>query len=300
MEECLADFLTYLGDVKRLSANTVEAYHHDLQQFQDFLGRVQRDLSSVDHRLLRSFLANQQARGYSRRTVSRRCACLRSFFHFLVDTGRLDSNPATTLSFPVKGGRLPRFLTEAEAEQITERAGGNDGMSIRDRAIMEILYATGIRVGELCGLRLRDVDIREGSIRVIGKGDRERVVLAGSPALEALRRYIVELRPMLAEGADYSGEIVFLGNRGSPIRPRQVRRIVEREGAKLIGGDGISPHTLRHTFATHLLAHDADLRTVQELLGHRNVSTTQIYTHLTRGEIRKVYDASHPRAGEQE
>lgn len=290
-------FLGYLKNVRNLSGNTIAAYRRDLAQFTDFLCRMGiSDLSLVNHRVLRSFLANQQARGYARASVARRAACVRAFFHFLVENGMLGSDPSTTLVFPVRGRRLPRFLTEREAGELVDGRPVETEVGIRDRAIIELLYATGIRVGELCGLRVCDLDLDSGVVRVVGKGDRERVVLAGRPALTALASYLRNARPALARVRGYEGDVVFLGNRGAPVDPRQVRRIVDREARALIGGEGLSPHTLRHSFATHMLANGADLRSVQELLGHRNVATTQIYTHLTRAEVRKAYDSSHPRA----
>jgi integrase/recombinase XerC len=228
--------------------------------------------------------------------VARRSACLRAFFHFLTESDVLASDPSTTLTFPVKGRKLPRFLSEPEAEALTEGTFESSDLYIRDRAIIELLYATGMRVGELCSLRLSDVDLEAGVIRVVGKGNRERVVLAGRPAMGALDEYLKSIRPGLTGKKSYKGEAVFLGKLGSPIDPRQVRRIVDREARALIGGEGLSPHALRHTFATHLLAHGADLRSVQELLGHKNVATTQVYTHLTRADVRKAYDKSHPHA----
>ncbi len=297
-ERAAAAFLEYLVGVRNLSPNTVAAYRRDLAHFSEFLGRAGiEDLALVNHRTLRSFLANQQTRGYARSSVARRSACLKAFFHYLVDTGLLASDPSTTLTFPVKGRRLPRFLTEQEAGVLADGAGeDDDDAGIRDRAIIELLYATGMRVGELCSLRVGDVDLDAGAIRVVGKGDRERVVLAGRPALDALARYLAESRPSLARVKSYQGDAVFLGRQGSPIDPRQVRRIVEREAKALLANEGLSPHNLRHSFATHMLSRGADLRSVQELLGHKNVATTQIYTHLTGAEIRKAYDSSHPRA----
>lgn len=290
-------FLDNLAGVRNLSPNTVAAYRRDLAHFTDFLQRAGIDnLSMVDHRTLRSFLANQQTRGYARTSVARRSACLRAFFHFLTDSGILANDPSTTLTFPVRGRRLPRFLTEREAEALTEGPVEVSELGIRDHAMIEMLYATGMRVGELCGLRLADVDLDAGVFRVVGKGDRERVVLAGEPAVQALLEYLQSARPKLARISAYDGEAVFLGKRGSPIDPRQVRRIVEREAKANVGGEGVSPHALRHSFATHMLANGADLRSVQELLGHKNVATTQIYTHLTRAEVREAYDNSHPRA----
>jgi len=295
--ELVDAFLEHLRRVRNLSPNTVAAYARDLAQFEDFLGRSGiDDLAVVDHKILRSFLANQQARGYARSTVSRRCACLRAFFHFLAETGALERDPATTLSFPVGGRRLPRYLTEPETESLVENPPTQGELALRDNAIIEVLYATGIRVGELCGLKLPDVELEAGTIRVVGKGDRERVALLGRPAARALENYITGERALLAERSGASGEFVFLGKRGSPIDQRQVRRIVERIAQALVTGGNVSPHTFRHTFATHMLAHGADLRAVQELLGHQNVATTQIYTHLTRAEIRKAYEKSHPRA----
>jgi integrase/recombinase XerC len=294
--ESIAVFLEHLNSGRRLSPNTIKSYARDLEQFSDFLARAGvDDLSKVDHKLLRSFLANQQTRGSARSTVARRCACLRAFFHFQLEQGNLEADPASTLSFQVKGRRLPRFLTEPETQAIIAGHRADDELALRDNAIMEVLYATGIRVGELCTLRLPDVDPGSGTIRVVGKGDRERVALMGGCAVRALAMYIEAGRSVLAERSGYAGEVVFLGKRGAPIDQRQVRRIIHREASGIATGD-ISPHTFRHTFATHMLAHGADLRTVQELLGHRNVATTQIYTHLTKAEIRKAYEQSHPRA----
>lgn len=295
--ECVDAFLEHLAVARNLSENTVSAYRRDLGQFADFLARAGvGDLAAADHRLLRSFLANQQARGYARSTIARRCACLRAFFHFALEDGRLPSDPSTTLSFQSKGNRLPRHLSEQETGELVDAPVPPVELALRDRAIIEVLYATGIRVGELCSLALQDVDLDAGMIRVVGKGDRERVALAGGPASRALGRYLAEERGVLAARSGYGGDVVFLGKRGSPLDPRQVRRVVEREAAVLHAAGGVSPHTFRHTFATHMLAHGADLRSVQELLGHRNVATTQIYTHLTKAEIRKAYDRSHPRA----
>jgi integrase/recombinase XerC len=297
MDDCALEFLEYLKGGRNLSANTVASYTRDLGHFSEFLERAGvDDLSLVDHKLLRTFLANQRTLGYSRATVARRCACLRSFFHYLVESGALDSDPATTLSFPVKGRRLPRYLSEAETESLLDLPLADAELAARDRAIIEALYATGMRVGELCGLRLRDVDLDSGVVRVVGKGDRERVVLAGQPAVEALAKYVTEERPRLAARSGYEGDTVFLGKRGSPIDQRQVRRVIQREAAPIAASDGVSPHTFRHTFATHMLAHGADLRSVQELLGHRNVATTQIYTHMTKSEIKRAYEKSHPHA----
>ena len=295
--ERIEAFIAYLKNVRNLSPNTIKSYRLDLEKFTEFLSRAGiTDLSELDHKALRSFLANQRTRGYSRATVARRCACLRSFFHFLVESGVMSRDPARALAFSVKGGKPPRFLTEAEADALAEGSGKSTDTGLRDRAIIEVLYATGIRVSELCNLRLGDIDSEAGAIRVVGKGRRERVVPAGRHAMGFLQLYLEEARPALLKPGAYSGDTVFLGRRGAPLDPRQARRVVDRECRAALGGEGISPHTLRHTFATHLLSRGADLRSVQELLGHRNVATTQVYTHLIRSEIRRAYDKSHPRA----
>jgi len=297
IHELVDAFLDHLLRVRNLSSNTVASYATDLAQFEEFLRRAGiDDLGGVDHKLLRSFLANQQSKGYARSTVSRRCACLRAFFHFLAETSAIDGDPSTTLSFPVKGRRLPRYLTEPETEALLATPPGAEELALRDRAIIEVLYATGVRVGELCGLKLTDVDLDAGTLRVVGKGDRERVALLGRPAAGAMESYISGERERLAERSQRAGDFVFLGRRGSPMDQREVRRVVDRVSSELAAAGNVSPHTFRHTFATHMLAHGADLRAVQELLGHSNVATTQIYTHLTRAEIRKAYEQSHPRA----
>ncbi|MDD5447783.1 MAG: tyrosine recombinase XerC [Actinomycetota bacterium] len=292
----LDDFFEYLARVRGLSENTIRAYRVDLDHFMRFLDHAEVDLTSVDHRLLRSFLANQKARGYSRGTVARRCACLRSFFRYLEETGALASNPASTLSFNLKGRKLPRVLSEFEAQILADNAGKGSKTPSRDRAIIEMLYGTGIRVGELCALCLRDIRLGESAIRVLGKGGVERTVVMGNYAKEALENYIESERGKLARGGNYHGDIVFLGVRGKPINPREVRRVLERESILLGGSKISSPHVLRHTFATHMIARGADLRSVQEMLGHRNVATTQIYTHLDSEAVKRAYGKSHPRA----
>ncbi|MBN2168169.1 MAG: tyrosine recombinase XerC [Actinobacteria bacterium] len=289
-------FLAFLKGTRHYSKKTIEAYKIDLLHFEDFMKRVEvDDFRQIDHKTLRSFLANQVTRGYSRSTVARRCACIKAFFKYLIESGVIDKDPATTVSFPVKEKKLPRFLTEEEALTLVESGIGGETLALRNKAVVELLYATGIRVSELCDILLGDVDFKNGVIMVMGKGSRERTVLAGKLAIEAVKRYVEELRPSLIEEGDYSGGSLFLGKRGRPLNPREVRRILKKQSLMIDSGN-VSPHTLRHTFATHLLANGADLRAVQELLGHKDISTTQIYTHLTLGEVRKAYDRCHPHA----
>lgn len=290
------DYLAYLEGTRNYAKKTIEAYAADLSHFIDFLGRLEiDDYNEVDHKILRSFLANQVTRGYSRPTVARRCACMKAFFKYLTESQVVDNDPAATLSFPVKGRKLPRFLTENEMTNLAEGIGGNEPVDFRDKAVIELLYATGIRVSELCDIHMGDVDFDSAVIIVKGKGNRERVVLVGNKALRAVGRYVDEVRPALVKEGQDTGNILFLGKRGSPLNPREVRRILKKHSLVVESGS-VSPHTLRHTFATHLLTNGADLRSVQELLGHKDIATTQIYTHLTMGEIRKAYDRCHPHA----
>ncbi|MBN1288023.1 MAG: tyrosine recombinase XerC, partial [Actinobacteria bacterium] len=281
-------FLAFLKGTRHYSKKTIEAYKVDLLHFEDFMNRLEvDDLKEIDHKTLRSFLANQVTRGYSRSTVARRCACIKAFFKYLVESQVIDMNPATTVSFPIKGKKLPRFLTEEEAVTLVKGPADGEPLALRDKAIVELLYATGIRVSELCDILLGDVDYGNGVIMVMGKGSRERTVLAGKYAIEAVEKYVEELRPRLVEAVDCSGGSLFLGKRGRPLNPREVRRVLKKQSLMIDSGN-VTPHTVRHTFATHMLANGADLRTVQELLGHKDISTTQIYTHLTLGEVRKA------------
>ncbi len=290
-------FLSHLEEVRGLSPNTVSAYRNDLEHFFDFLERMGlSDIKKVDHKTLRAFLAFEETRGHSRPTIARRCASLKSFFRYLADAGLIDTNPASALSFRVSGRKPPVFLSESEVMRLLEGSGSDPVLQIRDLALIEVLYATGIRVGELCALKLGDIDFDGCTMRVCGKGNKERIVLFGAKARDALLSYIELARPILLKSSDYKGDAVFLGSRGKPINPRQVQRVIERESRRLSSRGRISPHTLRHSFATHMLSRGADLRTVQELLGHASISTTQVYTHLSKSDIKRAYDRTHPRA----
>ncbi len=297
MEEQVKEFLDYLCKVRRFSPHTVRSYASDLRQMVDYLDRRGiENPKDVDHRSLRSFLALQHTRGYARNTISRRAATIRTFFRFLTDRGMLEVDPASLLAIPKRHESPPRVLSLEEVENLVEEAGHGRKMELRERAIMELLYATGIRISELTSLGLKDLDPLAEEIRVLGKGSKERVVPVGKPAIVALQEYLSELRPKLVSVEKGDSGKVFLGVRGGPLRPREVRRILEREWETRLPGDRISPHTLRHTFATHMLSGGADLRTVQELLGHSDIATTQVYTHISQSEIKSIYDKAHPRA----
>lgn len=300
MDKWRDGFITYLMAEKRVSAKTVESYGYDLEQFLDFLTTREkldpaRYLPAVDHRLIRRFLGYLYQKGYSKRSVARKLACLRTFFKYLCRENLLARNPLALMKSPRLEQRLPGFLHVDEVEAILLRPDTSTPLGLRDRALLETLYATGVRVSELVALNIGDVDYSEGSVQVMGKGGKERLVPLGSEAIAALGRYLQQARPRLACA---SGErrALFLNRWGKRLSARSVRRVLDKYVAEVALAKHLSPHTLRHSFATHLLNAGADLRSVQELLGHASISTTQIYTHVTRERLKSVYQQTHPRA----
>ena len=285
----IAAFLRYLLAERAASSHTVRSYRADLLDCVAFLAR--RGLGALvdaDARVVRGYLADLHARGLARTSIARRLATLRSFFRYLTRRGLVKGNPAREVRTPSLPGRLPAHLPIDQSEALFHQPFGEDEASRRDRAILEMLYASGVRVAELSGLSLEDLDLRDGSVRVLGKGRKERIVPLGSKAVEALRGYLGE-----REGA--RGPL-FRNPRGGRLTVRSLHRIV-RARARAAGLVGrVTPHTLRHTFATHLLDAGADLRLIQELLGHARLTTTQRYTHVSVERLAKVYDAAHPRA----
>ncbi len=296
----LDEYLGYLETERNMSPETVRAYRGDLLGFIQFCQRagVTRP-EDVDHRLLRRYLSNLQTRGYSRATVARRSSAVRSFFRFLLQRGNLVSDPAAALSPPRKDRRLPRVLRLEEVDDCEARQRLRIyTTSLRDMALVELLYSTGMRVGELANLDVEDLDTDRGEVIVLGKGRKERIIPVHDAALQLLAGYIEKERPILAANGAGGGDgnPLFLSVRGGRLSDRGVRRVVERFFRGLEGGKRVSPHTLRHTFATHMLQGGADLRTVQELLGHVDLSTTQIYTHLDKDQLKRVFFRTHPRA----
>jgi integrase/recombinase XerC len=296
----VAEYVRHLRLERNLSEHTVRAYRGDVTVLLHHLQRLglttpdQVDLSSV-----RSWLANQQTRGQARATLQRRAAAARVFFGWLQQTGRIPTNPAATLRSPKAVRLLPPTLDRAEAQRMlaratasAEEAGGPAGL--RDVAILEVLYASGIRVSELCGLDVGDLDRDRRVVRVLGKGDKERTVPMGAPAWRALDVWLDVGRRQLATVE--SGAAAFIGEQGRRIDQRVVRRIVHRALRSVDGAPDLGPHGLRHAMATHLLEGGADLRSVQEILGHASLATTQIYTHVTNDRLRRAFQQAHPRA----
>jgi integrase/recombinase XerC len=299
MARVLGDYERHLSAERDLTPHTVRAYLGDLTSLLDHVTRLgHQDLTGLDLRALRSWLAKQQSTGKSRTTIARRATSARVFTAWLARTGRIPHDPGSTLASPKAHRTLPPVLRADEARDLVEAAAAlaDDGSpaGLRDVAMLELLYATGIRVGELVGLDVDDVDHERGVVRVLGKGRKERMVPFGRPAARTLEQWLERGRPGLY--ADGAGGALFLGVRGARIDPRAVRTLVHRRIADVPGAPDIGPHGLRHTAATHLLEGGADLRSVQELLGHASLATTQLYTHVSTDRLRSAYLQAHPRA----
>ncbi len=286
-------FLQHLERERNASPRTVRSYGDDLRQFvlhlEQELGREARP-QDVDHLLIRGFLAELHRRGLSKASSARKLAALRSFFRYLCREGRLAANPARLLLSPRREKRIPSVLEPAQVEQLLQ-VPGDGPAALRARAILELLYATGMRCAELVGLDLGELDTQARTVRVLGKGHKERVVLFGVPAARALLAWL-EARPQLRP----KSEALFRNARGGRQSDRSVRALVARRVRQTALERRCSPHTLRHSFATHLLTRGADLRSIQELLGHASLSTTQRYTHVDTRHLLEVYRKSHPRA----
>jgi integrase/recombinase XerC len=298
-DSVLAAYETHLVSERDLAPHTVRAYLTDIESLREHCSRLGLDdVSTLDLRVLRSWLAHQQVTGRSRTTLARRATAVRVFTAWLQRTGRLETDVGASLKSPRSRQTLPPVLRRDEARELVDSAArlADDGspVGLRDAAMLELLYATGIRVGELVGLDVDDVDRGRNVVRVLGKGRKERTVPFGHPAAQAVDRWLRVGRPgLLAPGA---GPALFLGTRGARIDQRAVRTLVHRRIAEVPGAPDIGPHGLRHTAATHLLEGGADLRSVQELLGHASLATTQLYTHVSTDRLRQAYRQAHPRA----
>ncbi|GAB3284662.1 tyrosine recombinase XerC [Sinomonas notoginsengisoli] len=294
----LAAFLRYLSLERSRSAHTVRAYESDLRSMlESAAGDGAVDLGAIDLPMLRRWLGRQSDSGLSRSTLARRSAAARSFLGWAARESLIHSDPSIRLAAPKRQQNLPEVLHQGQARRLVDdaavEAGCGDAVAVRDLALIEVLYATGVRVGELVGLDVDDVDFERRTLRVLGKGDKERTVPFGAPAGEALTEWL-SARVALANA--HSGAALFLGRRGARLGQRQAREVVDRALRGLGDTSARGPHTLRHTAATHLLDGGADLRSVQELLGHASLATTQLYTHVSVERLRASYIAAHPRA----
>lgn len=303
MESAIRDFVTFLEVERGASPETIRAYQSDLRQFVAFASAQYPSLGisiapgDVDALMIRGYLAWLDRRKEKKSSLARKLAALRSLYRFLMREGRVKVNPAEEVRTPKQPQPLPRVLTKDDAAALMEFPDGDALLSLRDRAILETLYSTGARVGELVGMNLGDLDLAEGQVRLRGKGRKERLVPVGTVAVDAIKEYLAALRrsPLEAQRSTQLDAPVFCNSRGGRLTTRSVRRLVQKYSSRLADGP-VSPHTLRHSFATHLLDEGADLRAIQEMLGHATLATTQKYTHLATDHLLEVYDKTHPRA----
>jgi len=298
MVDLINSFISYIKNERNLSLNTASSYRQDVMQFYSFLrskGLSQKDLTKVDYILARSYLIFLEKRGLSRRSIARKIISCRSFYKYLMRERKVGANPFILLHTPKMEKRLPSFLYIEEVDRILDGPSLDTHLGQRDRAIIELLYASGMRISELVNLKVSDLDLGQNEVLVYGKGAKERIVLIGSFAKQYLQRYMDKGRNHLLKGKT-TLKYVFINKNSGKLTSRSIERMIKGY-AKVAGiTKKVTPHTLRHSFATHLLEGGADLKVVQELLGHSSLSTTQIYTHLTKEKLKKIYDKAHPRA----
>jgi len=292
-EDPIAGFLQYLSAEKALSANTLQSYGSDLSKFFAFLKKERTPWDQAREGILTKFIHHQSLAGLSPRSLARLISSLKSFYKYALLDSRTDRNPTGQLSSPKAWLSLPKFLTPDEIRQLLSRPDIEKVQGLRDRAMLEVMYAAGLRVSELVGLNVDDVHLQDGFVLCRGKGGKERIVPLGRAAIEATEAYLARARPRLLRGGS---EILFLTRRGERFTRQGFWKMLRSHALKAGLAAKISPHILRHSFATHLLEGGADLRSVQLMLGHSQITTTQIYTHVSRQRLRRVYDQFHPRA----
>ena len=298
MDAYIQEFLDYLTAERGSSGNTVSAYHNDLTQLNELMvGRNKSDWADVTRDDLIEYILWLKEREYASATVARKVAAMKSFFGFLLRTGNIEDNPAEELDSPKVKKQLPQTLTPEEVDRLLAQPAksGETPKALRDTAILEMLYATGMRVSEIAGVTLDDLDLQAGTVRCVGKGSKERMMPLYAEATKAVQDYLDKGRSRLL-GANKAERTLFLNPRGEGLTRQGLWLIIKGYAKQLGLEDRVTPHTLRHSFATHMLNGGAGLREVQRLLGHANISTTQVYTHISQDRLRQVYDESHPRA----
>ncbi|TCP59566.1 integrase/recombinase XerD [Tumebacillus sp. BK434] len=295
MDRLIERFIHYLAVERGLALNTLESYQRDLIGYAGFLERSGiRDLNQTRRANIIAYLAELQRKGRATSTISRNLASLRAFYGFLLRDGLIDGDPTANLESPKIEKRLPKVLSVAEVESLLEGPDTGTVAGARDKAMLELLYATGIRVSELVSLNISDVNINMGFLKCYGKGSKERIIPLGSVALTTVGDYLLKSRGKLLR--DQTEDSLFLNHHGQRLSRQGFWKIIKKYAQSAMIDKEITPHTLRHSFATHLLENGADLRAVQEMLGHADISTTQIYTHLTKSRLKEVYAKAHPRA----
>lgn len=294
MEQQLDNFIHYLEEVRKSSRNTILSYKRDLEKFMAFLGTQSiSDLASVNETTMNAYILMMEQEQFATSTISRNIAALKSFFDYLERNEKYQGNPAARLKAPKIEKKAPEVLTVAEVTRLLEQPAGRNNKELRDKAMLELMYATGIRVSELVSLTVNDINVQAGYIRCSERG-RERIIPIGSVARISLRQYLKHARPAML--ADDNSSILFPNCSGQPMSRQGFWKILKQYAAKAGIDADITPHTLRHSFAAHLLENGADLRSVQEMLGHSDISTTQIYLKMNTGRIRDIYSNTHPRA----
>lgn len=301
MKQLQQKFLAYLRSERNYSPHTVAAYEDDLNHFRAYIERCAEgsalNVGGVDHATIRAYLGELLAGGFSRSTAARKLACLKSFFKYLQRTGVVKANPTALVSTPRLEKRLPQYLDEETVGRLMAQPDRTTPEGIRDAAILELIYSTGMRLGELLGLREHDIDLRQQTVKVLGKGSKERIIPIGAPACDAIREYI-GIRGEFARRVRGGEEplMLFITLRGKPMSPKGVNLLMNRYIGRVSEIEKRSPHVLRHSCATHLLNRGADLQAVRELLGHESLSTTQVYTHVSIDRLKNVYSRAHPKA----
>ena len=295
MDSWIVAFLEYLQNQKNYSPHTIRSYRVDLEQFSEFLELFDLDLRQVDRADIRMYLGELKRKQMRKTTLARKLACLKSFYRFLKRQKVMEKNPAALVSAPRLEKALPKFLTREEVHRLFEVIDAEGFFGIRNRAMVELFYATGMRIAELVTVKMKQLDLDNQLLRVFGKGNKERMVPFGSPARNWIRRYLPERRQLLLDKGQIAEEHLFLNRHGTAISDRSVRAIVDRFLFLAADRHGLSPHALRHTFATHMLDNGADLRAIQELLGHASLATTERYTHIIHDRLLSIYRKAHPR-----
>ncbi len=292
----LNEFLTYIDSEKNYSPHTQDGYRRDLLEFGSFIKDVGKELDKLEPRDIRKWLMFLGKKGLKRTTISRKLSSVRSFYRFLVKNGCIFSNPAEPVSFPLHSRPLPKNITDRDMAKLLDAQPRDDFIGIRDQAIKEILYSTGIRVSELTGLNTKDIVLSPEILKVRGKGRKERIVPYGQKAKEALEHYLKGRKDLINRLHKRDNGALFLNTRGGRLTPRSVQRMISRAGWILAINERLTPHVFRHSMATHLLEAGADLRSIQKILGHASVSTTQIYTSLDAERLKNIFSECHPRA----
>ena len=296
MEELIAQFINYLLIEKGLTKNTLYNYRIDLNQFIFFLRKIDSNhILKINSKVLINFLSFLKSKNISRRSLCRKIVTLKSFFKYLIIDKIIDKNPAIILESPKMGIHLPEYLTLNEVERLLDICPANNKYEIRDKTMIELMYSTGLRVSEISNLKINNINFTEKDIKFKGKGNKERLIPVGNKAIDLLNKYLIEIRPIL-EKENNSNNYLFLNSKGTKLSRISIWKMIKNCSLKAGINKNTSPHTLRHSFATHLLNNGADLRSVQELLGHSDISTTQIYTHLNYKKLKNSHAQFHPRA----